>query len=237
MRFDLTTFGGSVDSFALSALTAGDIWLAHERAMGPGQERVPPHRLEAETFAVAICEVNGTPVAQPFYGHLDWGTRTFDFLRAAHRAVNGLSNRAEAFVLASGSAVDLGQCPDLLAPARWRSYRMRELTSRQEVAAYEEAAKRGGGAAAKRACLLAAALAEPSGVTPEEIIGASAQVASALETTYHRTNIVTASELEDFVAAALKESTAERGELQPSPAGAGSPGTSTAPSASPSTST
>lgn len=224
-RFDLTTFGGSVDSFTLRELTAGDLWLAQERAMGPGQERVPPHRIEAETFAAAIVEVDDQPVAQPYHGHQDWGARTVDMLRAAHRRINGLTPVAEAFVLASGAGVDLGQCPDVTVPDRWRRYRMRELTTRQEVAAYEDAARRGGGAAARRACLLAAAVAEPVGVTPEDVMATTAQVAAALEVTYQRTNIVAASDLEDFVAAALARTTAERGESAPSSPGAGSPGT------------
>lgn len=236
-RFDLTTFGGSVDSFTLRELSAGDLWSAQERAMGPGQERVPPHRIEAETFAAAIAEVDDQPVAQPFHGHQDWGARTVDFLRAAHRRLNGLTAPAEAFILISGAAVDLARCPDVSVKAAGRlvRYRMRELTTRQEIAAYEEATKRGGGAAARRACLLSAAIVEPAGVTPEEIIATSAQVASALEVTYQRTNIVAASDLEDFVSAALAGTTAERGESAPSSPGAGSPGTSTAPSALPST--
>lgn len=220
-RFNLTAFGGSVDSFTLRVLTAGDVWSAQERAMGPNQERVPPHQIEAEQLNAALAEIDDGPAVAGAWQ--EWGSRTVDMLRGAYARLNSLVPKAEAFVLASGASVDLTKCPGILPPVI-PGYKVRELTTRQELAAFQEAEKRGNGATARRACLLSAALAEPA-LSPEQVMELPAQIGVAIEATYNRVNTITQVELEDFVMAALGPATPAGGASTPSPSGVGSPGT------------
>lgn len=229
LRFDLTGYGCSVESFTIRRLTGADWYAAVDRASGPTGIQPTDRAIRHESFADAVEAVDGEKVVQPYAGWRDWTVRTVEFMSAAFAAVNELSAR-DALVLRAQD----GPVYNLEALGLdMTTVRLEALTARAELAALE-GAKAGLGRAGQQAAVLGLAVTEIDGIprhpSVDEVLAWSARTNEALRYLYFKRNSVDAAVLEDFVKAVLTpEEERPPGESPSSSSGPGSPATSPAP--------